>query len=341
MSSNPKRHISLKDLARELDISISTVSRALKDHPNISPEVKEKVKALADKWGYRPNPLAMGLLRQSTHTIGVIVPDLVTHFFSSVISGIESYASEQGYYIIISSSYESYKKEKACIENLLNSRVEGLIVCLSYETKDYSHFEELEGKGIPLVFFDRVCLENKVPTVTIDNREAARKITQHFIDTGRKRIAYISGPDFLNISKERKAGYREGLEQNSIPFQDQYLIHCEMNPQSATIATQKLLTLSTPPDAIFGINDTVAFAAMKEIRVAGLIVPDDIAVAGFTNDYHATVVHPSLTSITHPTVEMGKSAASLLFNKLEGDNSIREVKLETKLMIRGSTENNK
>ncbi|MCD4728610.1 MAG: LacI family transcriptional regulator [Pirellulales bacterium] len=331
----------MKALARESDLSISPVSRALNDHPNIGPELKKKVHYLPAQRASRPNPLATGLLRQSTHTIGVIVPDLVTHFFSSVISGIESYASEKGYYIIISSSYESYKKEKDCIENLLNSRVEGMIVSLSYETRDHSQFEELEKKVIPLVFFDRVCLENKVPTVTIDNREAARQITQHFIDTGRKRIAYISGPDFLNISIERKAGYREGLEQNSIPFQDQYLVHSEMNPPSATIATQKLLALPSPPDAIFGINDTVAFAVMKEIRVAGLIVPDDIAVAGFTNDYHATVVHPSLTSITHPTVEMGKSAASLLFNKLEGDNSIRNVKLETKLMIRGSTENKK
>jgi len=207
-----KRHISLKDLARELGVSISTVSRALKDHPNISPEVKEQVNKLAEEWDYRPNPLAMGLLRQNTRTIGVIVPDLVTHFFSSVISGIESYASKQGYYIIISSSYESFQKEKDCIENLLNSRVEGLIVSLSYQTEDYSHFEELVRKGIPVVFFDRICLPEKVSSVVADNYDAARKITQHFCDSGYRKIAYIAGPAYLNISAERQNGYLEGLK---------------------------------------------------------------------------------------------------------------------------------
>lgn len=149
----------------------------------------------------------MGLLRQNTRTIGVIVPDLVTHFFSSVISGIESYARKQGYYIIISSSYESFQKEKECIENLLNSRVEGLIVSLSYETEDYSHFEELVRKGIPMVFFDRVCLPGKGSSVVADNRAAAQKITRHFFESGYKKIAYIAGPAHLYISEERQEGY--------------------------------------------------------------------------------------------------------------------------------------
>lgn len=248
---------------------------SLKDHPNIRPEVKARVNKLAEEWDYRPNPLAMGLLRQNTRTIGVIVPDLVTHFFSSVISGIESYASEQGYFIIISSSYESYQKEKDCIENLLNSRVEGLIVSLSYQTKDHSHFEDLVKKGIPIVFFDRVCLSDKVSTVVADNRAAA--------------------------------------------------------------ATKKLLSLPDPPDAIFGINDTVAFAAMKEIRKSGLRIPEDVGLVGFTDDYHATVVHPSLTSITHPTFEMGQAVARLFFETLEGNAAPKQVELKTRLMVRESS----
>ena len=337
LAENRKRHISLKDLARELNVSISTVSRALKDHPNISPEVKERVKKLAEEWDYRPNPLAMGLLRQNTRTIGVIVPDLVTHFYSSVISGIESFASQQGYYIIISSSYESYKKEKECIENLLNSRVEGLIACLSYQTSDYSHFEDLVRKGVPIVFFDRICLTEKVSSVVANNREAARQTTNHFIDSGYTKIAYIAGPEFLNISRERKEGYLDGLNDQGMKFRPDFLVHCEMNPECAAEATRKLLALGDPPNAIFAINDTVAFAAMKEIRLHGLKIPDDIGIVGFTDDYHATVVHPALTTVTHPTFEMGETVASLFFETLEGNKVPRQIELKTSLKIRESS----
>ncbi len=341
MQGKRKRHISLKDLAKELNVSISTVSRALKDHPNISPEVRDRVKKLALEWDYRPNPLAMGLLRQNTRTIGVIVPDLVTHFFSSVISGIESYASKQGYYIIITSSYESYQKEKACIENLLNSRVEGLIVSLSYQTKDYSHFEELVRKGVPLVFFDRICLPEKVSSVVADNQEAARKITHHFIKSGYRKIAYIAGPEFLNITRERLEGYLEGLKGFHIELNRDHLVYCEMNPESATKATQQLLALPQRPDAIFGINDTVAFAAMKEVRKQGLRIPEDMGIVGFTDDYHASVVYPTLTSVTHPTFEMGETAARLFFETLEEDHPPRSVVMQTKLVVReSSTQNN-
>ena len=337
MPDKPGRHISLKDIARELGVSISTVSRALKDHPNISPEIKEKVNRLAEAWDYRPNPLAMGLLRQNTRTIGVIVPDLVTHFFSSVISGIESYAAEQGYYIIISSSYESCSKEKECIENLLNSRVEGLIISLSMETEDHSPFEDLHRKGIPLVFFDRVCMSGRVPIVTVNNREAARQITRHFIQTGRRRVAYISGPPFLNISDERRRGYLEGLEEGGIPFREELLTHCRMNPEDATRATLELLSLPEPPDAVFGVNDRVAFAAMAEIKRQGFKILAEVAIAGFTDEYHAGIVDPPLTSIQHPTLEMGRNAARLLFGILEGNTSTVRLELGTELVIRESS----
>ena len=337
VTKKPRRHISLKDIARELGVSISTVSRALKDHPNISEELKTKVCKLAEEWCYSPNPLAMGLLRQYTRTIGVIVPDLVTHFFSSVISGIESYASEQGYYIIISSSCESYDKEKECIENLLNSRVEGLIISLSMETEDHSHFEDLHRKGVPLVFFDRVCMEDKVPVVTVNNREAARKITRHFIQAGRRRIAHISGPPFLNISEERILGYRDALAEHGYDFDPGLLVHSKMNPEDAKLAARHLLDLAEPPDAIFGINDTVAFATMAEIKQRGLKIPHEIAIIGFTDEYHSTIVDPPLSSVQHPTFEMGRSAARLFFGLLEGDAGPSSIELETKLVIRESS----
>ena len=333
-----KRRISLKDIANELGVSISTVSRGLRDHPDISDDMIAKIKALAGLRHYSPNPMAMGLLKQRTRMIGVIVPDLVTHFFSSVISGIEEVAKEHGYFVIISSSYESYQKEKENIENLMKARVEGFIICLSQETTDYSHFEQIIESEIPLVFFDRVCLKDKVPTVTADSFEAARRITCHFFENNAHRIAYISGPEQLSISDERKSGYLMGLLDCGLAFRPEYLEKCNLSTESAAMATKRLLSLPNPPDAIFGINDTVVFAAMKEIRKFGLRVPKDILLVGFTDEFHATVVEPTLTSVMHPTNEMGSVAAGLFFELTENVGLLpKSVELKTTLVIRESS----
>jgi len=336
-----KKRISLKDIAIELGVSISTVSRGLSDHPDISDEMTARIKELAGLRNYSPNPMAMGLLKQRTKMIGVIVPDLVTHFFSSVISGIEEVAKERGYFVIISPSNESYLKEKENIDNLMKARVEGFIVCISQETTDYSHFEQIIDAEIPLVFFDRVCLKEKVPTVTADSFEAARGITHHFYENNAHRIAYISGPDHLNISDERRNGYLQGLKDCEIELVPEYLEKCDLSPLSASIATHRLLTLPSPPDAIFGINDTVVFAAMKEIRNFGLSVPKDILLVGFTDEFHATVVHPMLTSVMHPTNEMGRVAASLFFELTENMGlPPKNIELKTKLVVRESSVRN-
>ena len=333
-----RSHVSLKDLAREIGVSISTVSRALNNHPDISPAMTMKIKKLAGEMNYTPNPLAMGLLKQATRMIGVIVPDLVTHFYSSIISGIEQVAEEKGYYILIASSNESLQKEINSIENLLKTRVEGLIVCLSQETKSYGHFDRLISNNIPLVFFDRVCCTDEVPSVVVDNVDAARKITRHFYKNGFRRIAYIAGPDHLNISQERTRGYLSGLKSCGLDFDPELLVKCNMSSKSATRATADLLRLPERPDAIFGINDTVAFAAMKEIKRRGLKIPEDVALVGFTDEFHSTVVDPALTSITHPTFEIGQEAARLFFNRIEHpDAKPVQVVLNTKLVIRKSS----
>lgn len=333
-----KRHISLKDLADELGISISTVSRALKDNPIISPELTKKVKELAIARNYIPNPLAMGLLRQQTKMIGVIVPDLVTHFYSSVISGIEEVAKDKGYYILIASSNESLEKEKESISNFLKTRVEGLIVCISQETSTFEHFDKLIQNEIPLVFFDRVAEAIKVPSVTVDGLEAAMNITRHFYENGCQRIAYISGPEHLNISKHRKDGYLKGLKECGLKFDPELLVESNLNADDAARATRQLLSLTQIPDAIFGINDTVAFAAMKEIKKQKLKIPEDIALVGFTDEFHSTVVEPTLTSVTHPTLEMGREAARLFFEQIESDSKLDEqVILPTSLVIRESS----
>ncbi len=333
-----KSHVSLKDLAHEIGVSISTVSRALNNHPDISPDVTKKIQKLAAELNYTPNPLAMGLLKQATRMIGVIVPDLVTHFYSSIISGIEDVAEEKGYYILIASSNEKLQKEIKAVENLMRTRVEGLIVCLSQETKDYGHFDRLINNNIPLVFFDRVCRTDEVSSVVVDNVDAARRITRHFYKNGFRRIAYIAGPDHLNISQERTQGYISGLTSCGLEFKPELLEKCNLSSKDAMKATARLLGLTDRPDAIFGINDTVAFAAMKEIKRQGLRIPEDVALIGFTDEFHSTVVDPALTSITHPTFEIGQEAARLFFRCVENPEAKpNQVILNTKLIIRKSS----
>ena len=333
-----KRHTSLKDIANEIGVSISTVSRALKNHPDISPELTKKIQNVAKKLNYSPNPLAMGLLKQQTKMLGVIVPDIVTHFYSSIISGIEDIAKEHGYYILIASSNESLQKEIESVENLLKTRVEGLIVCISQETNSFKHFEKLIANDIPLVFFDRVCDSLNAPSVTADGKKAVVEITKHFYENGCRRIAYISGPGYLNISLNRKEGYLDGLKECGLEFNPELFVECNLSPEDAALATKQLLQLPKLPDAIFGLNDTIAFAAMKEIKRNKLKIPEDIALVGFTDEFHSTVVDPTLTSITHPTYQMGQEAARLFFKRILGTApSSERIILDTELIIRDSS----
>ncbi len=334
-----KRRTSLKDIAKELGVSISTVSRALKNHPDISRDMTERVNELAIKWHYMPNPLAMGLLQQKSYTIGVVVPDIVTHFYASIISGIEDVAKENGYHIIITSSRESYDNEKESIINLLKLRVDGLIVCLAQDTSDFSHFDQILEAEIPIVFFDRVCRTHEFSSVTVDNEQAAFAITQYFHNSGCKRIAHIAGPNNLNISKERVKGYQRGLSECGILFDTNLLIHGNLSLDNAAMATQKLLALKYPPDAIFGVNDTVIFAALKVIKEKGLRIPEDVSLIGFTDNFHATVVDPPLTAVLHPTVEIGSETARLLFRQINTHKNAmpQQVILQTKLVVRKST----
>jgi LacI family transcriptional regulator len=210
-------------------------------------------------------------------------------------------------------------------------------MCLSQETKTYAHFDPLLTAGTPLVFFDRVCRPAEVPTVVVDNQAAACHITRHCAAQGRRRIAHITGPPALNISQERVAGYHEGLAAEGLPFNPQLLVPSDLSVESATAAAQQLLALPEPPDAIFTINDTTAFAAMKEIKRQGLRIPADVALVGFTDEYHATVVEPALTSVMHPTFEIGRTAALLFLEQTQGPVPPRQVVLATQLVVRESS----
>lgn len=338
-----RKKVSLKDFAAELGISVSTVSRALKNHPDISQEVKQKVNALARKWGYHINTTSIGFKNPATKTIGVIVPDIVRYFYSSIISGIENFAKENGYFIVIANSHENYEKEIECVQNLIKLNVDGIIVCLTQETTDYKHFDLARQKDIPLVFFDRVCRTNEFSSVIADNSEAAKEIVNHLHQSGSNKIAHIAGPKSLNITKERIAGYLMSLNDNELTFDKNMLLYCDLTHKSAISAVDKLFSSSSVPDAIFCVNDTVAYVAMKEIKKRGLRIPDDIALTGFNDEFHSTIVEPSLTTVLHPTDEMGKETARLLISQIESaqPHAPRQIVMKTKIVIRESSIKNK
>lgn len=330
-------HISLKNLAEELGVSISTVSRALKDSPEIGSEMRERVKALARKYNYRPNPFAMSLLKNSPRIIGILVPDLVTHFYSSIISGISDVAKQNGYSVIITSSYEQYELEKQCLDDLINIRVEGIIACLSQETTDYSHFGALESQNIPLVFFDRICPGGRFSSVVADNVESARLATEHLLQTGSKRIGFIGGANHLKIVEERKHGYLEALRQNKISIEKELVICEKMTYDEGREATRRLLSLSNPPDAILAMNDALAFAAMKEIKSHHLRIPKDIALIGYTDEMHSNYVEPALTAVTHQTYKMGEASCKQLLAQIKARTTPLQIVIRTHLVVRESS----
>lgn len=332
-----KTHVSLKDLAEELGVSVSTVSRALKDSPEIGYEMREQVKKVARERNYRPNPFAMSLLKNSPRIIGIIVPDIVTHFYSSIISGISDVARSNHYSVIITSSYEQYELEKQCVEDLVNIRVEGIIACISQETVDYAHFEALAKQYVPVVFFDRVCLRNSCSCVVADNVESGRVATEHFLQHGAKRVGFIGGANHLDIVKQRKHGYLEALRQYRIPIEKELVVCEKMTYDEGREAARKLLALPIRPDAILAMNDTLAFAAMKEIKKQGFRIPQDIALIGYTDELHSNFVEPALTALTHQTYEMGTAACNLLLQHLQKEQKPRQVVVPTHLVVRESS----
>ena len=332
-----KRHVSLRDLAEELGVSVSTVSRALKDSPEVGYEMRERVKQLAKERNYRPNPFAVSLLKNSPRIIGIIVPDIVTHFYSSIISGISDVARSNHYSVIITSSYEQYELEKQCVEDLVNIRVEGIIACISQETTDYTHFEALSKQRVPVVFFDRVCLQDIYSCVVADYVESGRIATEHLLSNGAKRIGFIGGANHLEIVKQRKHGYLEALRQYHVPIERELVICEKMTYEEGSEATCRLLALPVPPDAILAMNDTLAFAAMKEIKKRKLHIPQDVALIGYTDELHSNYVEPALTAMTHQTYKMGTSACDLLLRHLKEESKPKCIVVPTHLVVRDSS----
>ncbi|AHM62614.1 transcriptional regulator [Flammeovirgaceae bacterium 311] len=334
-----KRKVLLKDIAKHLGVSASTVSMALKDHPDLSSATIEKIKKLAVEWGYTANPWAKFMDKQHSNTIGVIVPDVTTLFYPSIICGIEDVAKANGYDIVITSSQNSFSKEKENLNKLLRLRVNGIMVCLAQETAEYSHFDKIIDANIPMVFIDRVCRTNEVSSVVFDLVAAARELTIHLYQQGATKIALLTGLPDQNDTREKIEGYKKGLQACGLSFDERLLVYSDMKSEGAAHATKKLLSLKYPPDGILGANDEIVLSAIKEIKRKGLKIPQDIGLAGFADEFHATVLEPSLTSIAYPSFEIGQEATHLLLNEINSEKTsvVQQLCMQSKLVVRASS----
>ena len=333
-----QRRTSLKDLADKLGVSIATVSRALRNSHEVGEEMTQKVKKLAKELNYRPNPFAQSLRKEAPRVIGVIVPNLVTHYYAAVLDGIEDYASKLGYSVISSNSHEDHEREAQALDNFLNMHVEGIIACLAQDTTDYSHFEQLHEMGVPLVFFARCCLEDMFSQVVGNGDVAAQEATQHMIETGSRRVAFIGGPNHLDMVRRRKHGYLEALRENRIPI-DRDLVVCDkIDFDVARKATLRLLEGENPPDAILAFNDISTYAAFDAIKSKGLRIPEDVAIIGFTDGDTAAFVTPRLSAIMDQAHVQGTKACQLLMKSINGDEKIYKEVVPMILKIRESSE---
>jgi LacI family transcriptional regulator len=334
-----KRHrVSLKDLAEELGVSIATVSRALRNSHEVGDEMKQKVKDLAKQQNYRPNPFAQSLRREAPHIIGVVVPNLVTHYYAAVLDGIEDFAMKQGYSVFCSNTHESCEREVQAVDSFVSMHVEGIIACLAQDTVDYSHFERLYDMGIPLVFFARTCLSEKFSQVVANGDEAAYEATTHLIETGSRRIAFIGGPNHLDMVRRRKHGYLEALREHRIPI-DRTLVTCDkIDFDVARNATIALLSREDRPDAILAFNDIITYAAFDAIKSTDLRIPEDVAIIGFTDGDNAAFVTPRLSAIMDQAHLQGNKACELLMRNINGDAHIYKEVVPMILKIRESSE---
>ncbi|MFC0772148.1 LacI family DNA-binding transcriptional regulator [Terrimonas alba] len=335
--------ITIKDIAKALDLSIATVSRALRDSYKISPETKQKVLEYAMANNYRPNLMAQSLKNKKSRTIGLIISSVPNNFFADVISGIEFVASNKDYHLIITQSQESYEKEVKNMEHLAWKSVDGMLVSLSTETENVEHFKKLHEKGVPLIFFDRITNAIKTHTIVADNKRGAKAATEHFIKSGYKRIAHITSSLNISITHERLAGYYEALQQNDIPINEAYVKYCMhggMNKDEIETAIDELLSLENPPDAIFTASDRLTIGSFSILKKRNIAIPGKIALAGFSNFSAPDLFDPSLTTVRQPAFEMGKAAAELLIELIEAKrppSSFKRIELPVELEIRKSS----
>lgn len=334
--------LTMKDIARELGISVATVSRALKDSPRISKERREMIQAYAREHNFTPNVLAESLRHsrvQPQKVIGVIVPELVHYYFDSILKGIEEEASAHGYHIMVAQSGESYEREVKLCRSFYESKVCGIIVSQAKDTQQYEHFQRLIDSGVPLVFYDRICTGVNASRVVVDDYLGAYNAVSYLIDTGCRNIAFFGGPMNLEISKNRFNGYKDALLKHGLPFDERLTRECD-NRSAAEEVTMTLFEDEPYPDAFFAINDDTAVGILHTVKNMGMRVPEDVSICGFTNGERATSCDPMLTTVEQRGIRVGEEAANILIGHVEGTISPDKVErriVRTRLIIRGTT----
>ena len=330
--------VTIKDLAEKLGISPSTVSRALKDHPDISKATKKAVRELAEELNYEPNAVALSLLSSRSNNIGLIIPEIVHYFFSQVISGIEDVAYDAGYHVIICQSNESYSREVKNVQALLSSRIEGLLLSVSKETRELIHLENLRKKNIPIVFFDRVPNKFEADQVVIDDYNGAYQAVKHLIDIGCRQIAHLGTTRDMGIGLERYRGYIQALKDHRLSINENLIIECDTY-KAARLITRKLIYDSNPVDGIFAVNDRTAIGALQTAKECGKKIPEELAIVGFSNGIYSNMTDPPLTTVEQFGYKMGQNAARLLLDRLFSKEDYPPVKdvIRSELIIRGST----
>lgn len=340
--NNPLELITIKDIAKALNLSTSTVSRALRGSYEINPDTKKLVIEYAEKYNYRPNPIALSLKENKSRSIGVIVPEIDNPFFSQVINGIEAISYNRGYHVVIFQSHESFERESINLKHIASRRVDGLLISLAGETNDVSQLKELHQKGMPIVLFDRVSDEIDTYKVISDNFEGAFTATEHLIREGRRRIAHITGSPYLSITKERVKGYIAALQKYEIPVDEALIKYSNYSSENMEIIIDELLSETHPPDGILTVSDRLALGCLATLKTKNIGIPEQISIVGFTNLKAASMLEPALTTVVQPSLQMGQRAAELLLDLIERKPnsalpSYQTFKLYTELIIRESS----
>lgn len=312
MASN----VTITDIAKELNTTPATVSRALNNHPSISEETRTRVLEAAKRLNYRPNTIDSSLRSGKSHLIGVLIPSAKINFFGSVVHGIESLASQHGYNVLIYQSNEKREFEQKGLQAFLNARVDGILVSMAKETHDYTHFREVKATGTPLVFFDRVNDDLNVPSVVIDDYKGAFCATEHLIKKGYQRIAHIAGPQHIKLFNNRLRGYLGALQAYNLPIDFNIIYTGDISIEAGKRAVEHFLTLEKKPDAVFSVEDFTALGAMKALKEHDISIPDQFGVIGFANEEFGEHTTPSLSTLDQQTVAMGEAAFKLLFEQI-------------------------
>lgn len=332
------KQATIKNIADELKLSASTVSRALNDHPDIHTETKRLVNTLAKELGYRPNIMARNLKSSRSNQIGVIVPEIRHDFFANALSGIEEVAYQKGYTVILAQSNEDKNREEINLNSMYLHRVAGVIVSISQTTTNSAHFKKLLDKGVKMVFFDRVCNDLNVSTVHIDDLQSSYEVVKYLIKKGYKKIVHFAGPQNLEICKNRKLGYEKALNDSQSSYSP-IIIEGGMHESNGYAHIDKMFEMKINECAIFAVNDPVAVGAVKRLKEIGIKIPEQVGIVGFSNNPITEMISPQLTTVEQPAFEMGKRAAEILIKEIEEDDdnlAPSDLKLETKLIVRES-----